>query len=81
MIQTAVNMTSDASSGHKHKIFWKGASENYVVYDKLLCLGRVRILIKTRLKVNFDRFTMEKMSNFIFNRVLISIRTWPKFIF
>jgi hypothetical protein len=40
-------------------------------------LGRVRILIKTRLKVNFDRFTMEKMSNFIFNRVLISIRTWP----
>jgi hypothetical protein len=41
-------------------------------------LGRVRILIKIRLKVNFDRFTMEKMSNFIFNRVLMSIRTWPK---
>jgi hypothetical protein len=28
-------------------------------------LGRVRILIKIRLKINFDRFTMEKMSNFI----------------
>ncbi len=40
-------------------------------------LGRVRILIKTRLKLKFDRFTMDKMSNFIFNRVLMSIRTRP----
>ncbi len=40
--------------------------------------GRVRILIKIRLKVNFDRFTMEKMSNFIFNRILMSIRTRPQ---
>jgi hypothetical protein len=39
--------------------------------------GRVRILIKIRLKLNFDRFTMEKMSNFIFNRILMSIRTRP----
>jgi hypothetical protein len=44
-------------------------------------LGRVRILIKTRLKINFDRFTMKKVSNFIFNRVLISIRTRPYFSF
>jgi hypothetical protein len=43
-------------------------------------LGRVRILIKIRLKLNFDRFTMEKMSNFIFNRILMSIRTRPKTI-
>jgi hypothetical protein len=41
-------------------------------------LGRVRILIKNRLKVKFDRFTIEKMSNFTFNRVLMSIRTRPK---
>jgi hypothetical protein len=40
-------------------------------------LGRVRMLIKTRLKVKFDRFTIEKMSNFTFNRVLMSIRTRP----
>ncbi len=50
-------------------LFWK----NYQ--------GRVRILIKTRLKINFDRFTMEKMSNFIFNRILMSIRTRPKWFF
>ncbi len=33
-------------------------------------LGRVRILIKIRLKLNFDRFTMEKLSNFTFNLIL-----------
>jgi hypothetical protein len=44
----------------------------------MILLGCVRILIKIRLKLNFDRFTMEKMSNFIFNRVLDSIRTRPK---
>ncbi len=49
-------------------------SENTFILD---FLGRVRILIKTRLKINFDRFTMKNMSNFIFNRVLISIRTRP----
>ncbi len=32
MVQTVVNMTFDASSGLKQKIFWKGASKNYVVY-------------------------------------------------
>jgi hypothetical protein len=45
--------------------------------EQFLLLGRVRILIKIRLKVNFDRFTIEKMSNFIFNRILMSIRTRP----
>jgi hypothetical protein len=40
-------------------------------------LGRVRILIKIRSKLKFDRFTMEKMSNSIFNRILMSIRTRP----
>jgi hypothetical protein len=34
MVQTGVNMTFDASSGLKQKFFWKGASKNYVVYDK-----------------------------------------------
>jgi hypothetical protein len=47
----------------------------------LIIFGRVRILIKIRLKLNFDRFTMEKMSNFIFNRILMSIRTRPLIIF
>jgi hypothetical protein len=40
-------------------------------------LGRVRILIKILLNLNFDRFTMEKMSKFIFNQILMSIRTRP----
>ncbi len=43
-------------------------------------LGRVRILTKIRLKLNFDRFSTEKMSNFIFNRLLMSIRTRPNSI-
>ncbi len=38
-------------------------------------LGRVRKLFKIRLKLKFDRFTMEKMSNFNFNRILMSFRT------
>jgi hypothetical protein len=39
--------------------------------------GRVRILIKTRLKIKFDIFPIVNLSKFIFNRVLISIRTRP----
>ncbi len=60
------------------KIAMNKISKIIFIFLKLSGLGRVRILIKTRLKINFDRFTMEKMSNFIFNQVLISIRTRPK---
>jgi hypothetical protein len=42
-------------------------------------LGRVRILIKTRLKVKFDIFSIVNLSNFTFNRFLMSIRTRPNF--
>jgi hypothetical protein len=40
-------------------------------------LGRVRILIKIRLKVKFDIFSIVNLSNFTFNRFLMSIRTRP----
>ncbi len=56
---------------------WHTEYEASFFGDENYIYGRVRILIKTRLKINFDRFTMGKMSNFIFNRVLISIRTRP----
>jgi hypothetical protein len=45
---------------------------------KNLYLGRVRILIKTRLKVKFDIFSIVNLSNFTFNRFLMSIRTRPE---
>ncbi len=51
----------------------------YILSQTICHSGRVRILIKTRLKVKFDRFTIEKMSNFTFNRVLMSIRTRPQY--
>jgi hypothetical protein len=33
---------------------------------------------ESSLKLRFDRFTMGKMSNFNFNRILMSFRTRPK---
>ncbi len=56
---------------------------NFVFFDSdadcvtKTLLGRVRILIKTRLKIKFDIFPIVNLSKFIFNRVLISIRTRP----
>jgi hypothetical protein len=46
-------------------------------FNKFGDLGRVRILIKTRLKVKFDIFSIVNLSNFTFNRFLMSIRTRP----
>jgi hypothetical protein len=40
-------------------------------------LGRVRILLKIRLKINFDIFSIVNLPKFNFNRVLMSIRTRP----
>jgi hypothetical protein len=49
--------------------------ENILMYS-----GHVRILIKTRLKIKFDIFSIVNLSKFTFNRVLISIRTRPHYL-
>jgi hypothetical protein len=71
-------MTSEGKVHKFRTIEIEGVETNFpMVHIEFNFFGRVRILIKNRLKVKFDRFTIEKMSNFTFNRVLMSIRTRP----
>jgi hypothetical protein len=46
-----------------------------------IMLGCFRIVIKIRLKIKFDRFSIVKMSNFTFNRISMTIRKHPFWIF